>query len=614
MMSRLTRTLLVCSALTAMSLPALAQEAAPASAISKYTPVTNDMVLNPPKEDWLMSRGNLSNQGYSQLDQVNASNVGQLQLAWAYPMSADGEQQTAPLVHDGIMFMSTNQNIVDAIDAKTGDLIWEYRPSLPQLPASWGYQINQARRQKQSIALYNDKVYLTQADAKIVALDAKTGKVVWQVQAFDTSKGYSFTVGPIAVNNKIIAAISGCSISGTAGGCFIGAWDAGDGHELWRFNTIDDPSNPEQEASWKGVPPENRWGGTPWTTGAYDPRTDTTFWGVGMPGPYSQLIRGSGDGDVLYTNNTLALNATTGKRVWNFSHLPGDNWDLDSPFERVLVDNGDQHLLVTVPGKDGIAFGLDRDTGKYLWSKETVYQNVVKSIDANGRVTLNPDVIPKAVGQQVFACPTVSGGKIWMAGAYSPLTKAYYVPVNESCNTVTPSVSEFTPGNAVGSTTFGPRVNPEGIQNSGVVDAFNVADGKDLWRFTQRPHMTSSLLATAGGIVIGGDAGRFLMAFDQKTGKVLWKTRLNAPIGGYPMTYEVDGVQYIAIPTGFSAQGASGAGQFPEIPVPSGSGNSIFVYRLPTQTASAEPAPAAAPAAAAPAAPAATPGSAAANP
>jgi alcohol dehydrogenase (cytochrome c) len=573
--------LLAFTALSALTIPALAQDAT--TAMDKYTPVTNDMMLNPPPGDWLTARRTVDNQGYSPLDQITKDNIGDLELAWAWPMASDGEQEAAPIVHDGIMFLSTNDNIVQALDAKTGDLIWEYRNPHPELPASWGYQLNQARRQKESIALYQDKVILTTADAKLVALDAKTGKVVWQVQVYDSSKGYSYTVGPLVVNDKIITAISGCSIAGTAGGCYITAHDANTGKELWRFNTINDPDNPEQQASWGDVPPENRWGGTPWTTGSYDPKTDTTFWGIGMPGPYSQLIRGSGEGDVLYTNNTLALNATTGKRVWNYSHLPGDNWDLDSPFERVLVDggaDGSQHLLVTVAGKDGIAFGLNRDTGKYLWSKDTVYQNVVKSIDENGKVTLNPDLIPKAIGQQVYTCPTVSGGKLWQAGAYSPLTKAFYVPVAESCNSVTPTVTEFTPGNAVGATTFGPRTLPEGVKNAGVIDAFNVADGSPLWRYDQRPTFTSSLLTTAGGLVIGGDAGRYLLAVDQQSGKVVWKTRLNAPIGGYPMTYEVDGVQYLAIPTGFSAQAASSAGEFPEIAVPSGSGNSIFVYKL----------------------------------
>lgn len=573
--------LLAVTALTALSAPAFAQEAA---AQRSYEPVTNEMILNPPENEWLMWRRTIDNQGYSPLDQVNKENVSDLELAWAWPMAEVGQQEVAPIVHDGIMFLSTNNNIVQALDAVTGELIWEYRHVRPEIPASAGYQNNQARRQKNSIALYDDKVILATVDAKLVALDALTGQIAWETQVYDGSLGYSYTVGPLIVNDKIISAISGCSIAQTAGACWIAAHDANTGEEIWRFNTIDDPNNPEVEASWGGVPPENRWGGTPWATGSYDPETNTTFWGVGMPGPYTELIRGSGEGDVLYTNNTLALDADTGERKWNFSHLPRDNWDLDSPFERVLVDtevDGEaRKLVVSVPGKNGIAFGLDSETGEFLWSKETVYQNVVTGIDPDGTVHINTDLVPTAVGQEVFVCTSVSGGKLWMAGAYSPRTESFYVPLAEACNTMTPTVTEFTAGNAVGAVTFGPRVLPEGVTNAGVIDAFKVADGEALWRHDQRATFTSSLLTTGGGLVIGGDAGRYLKALDDETGDVLWETRLNAPVGGHPMTYEIDGVQYIAIPTGYSAQAGSSASMFPEIPVPSGSGNSLFVYKL----------------------------------
>ena len=582
--------LLAVTALTALGLPVAAQDAAAAGEAARgYTPVTDEMLQDPPPSEWLMWRGTLDNQGYSPLDLVNTENVDQLELAWAWPMAEVGQQEVAPLVHDGMMFLSTNNNIVQALDAQTGDLLWEYRPVLPELPETYGYQLNQARRQKNSVALYEDKVLLTTVDARLIALDAVTGQVVWEKQVFDSSLGYSYTVGPLVANGKIITAISGCSIAGTAGGCYITAHSPEDGTELWRFNTLDDPNNPEQQASWGDVPPENRWGGTPWATGAYDPETNMTYWGIGMPGPYQELIRGSGAGNVLYTNSTLALDADTGELRWYYQHLPRDNWDLDSPFERVLIDqeiNGEmRHLLVTVAGKNGIAFALDRETGEFLWAKETVYQNVVNSIDPDGTVHINEDLIPQGLGQEVLICTSVSGGKLWQAGAYSPLTEAFYVPLAEACNTVSPSQAEFTAGNAVGATRFGPRVLPEGIENAGVIDAFTVAEGADLWRHDQRATLTSSLLTTGGGLVIGGDAGRYVMALDQETGEVLWSQRLNAPIGGFPMSYEIDGEQYIAIPTGYSAQAGSSASMFQEIPVPSGAGNSLFVYKLPSEQA-----------------------------
>ena len=551
-----------------------------------YAPVTNAMVLDPPAEEWLMWRRTLDSQGYSPLDQVNRKNVRNLELAWAWPMAETGQQQTAPLVHDGIMFIATTDDVVQALDAATGDLIWEYRHALSELPVSWGYQRYQARRQKGPIALYQDKVILATADAKLVALDAATGQIAWQVQAFDYTRGYSYTVGPLVVNGKIISGISGCSIAGTAGGCFIAVHDVNTGKELWRFNILDDTQNPDQQSSWGGVPPGNRWGGSSWATGSYDPRTNTIFWGTGNPGPYSELIRGSRDGAVLYTNSTLALDADTGKLKWYYQHLPRDNWDMDSPFERVLldrkIDGKLRHLVVSVAGKNGIAFALDRDTGEFIWARETIVQNVVTTVDKNGTVHINEKLIPGALGDEKFICPSVWGGKSWQAGTYSPLTGLFYVPLAESCNTQAPVRGIFTAGNYVGSITAGPRVFPPGVSEVGVTDAVGIPDGRRKWRHSQRALVSSSLLATGGGLLFGGDAGRHFKAFDQETGRVLWQVRLNAPIAGHPMTYGINGVQYLAVPTGYSAQAGSAASLFPEIPLPSGAGNSLFVFRLRT--------------------------------
>lgn len=240
-------------------------------------------------------------------------------------------------------------------------------------------------------------------------------------------------------------------------------------------------------------------------------------------------------------------------------------------------------MVVSVPGKNGIAFALDRETGKYLWSKETVVQNVVTKIDPDGTVHINNDLVPTAVGQPVHACTSVSGGKLWQAGAYSPLSETFYVPLTEACNDVTPTQSEFTAGNAVGSVKFGPRVLPEGIDKAGLYEALSVnpTQGDHVWQNRQREAPTSSMLATAGGLVFGGDAARYIKAFDDTTGDVLWQQRLNAPIGGSPVTYEIDGEQYLVVPTGYSNSASSISSAFPETPLPNGNGNSIFVYKLP---------------------------------
>ncbi|WP_169194752.1 PQQ-binding-like beta-propeller repeat protein [Devosia sp. MC1541] len=582
MKSNVLKSMLIAStAFVAVASPSFAQ-----NVIEGYEPVTAEMLLNPPAEEWLMWRGNYENHGHSKLDKINKDTVGDLELAWAWPMAVAGIQETAPLIHDGIMFLQTNNAIVEALDAKTGELIWKYTHAAAEIPATWSYQANQARRQKNSIALYGDKVILTTPDAKIVVLNAADGKVAWEKQVLDYNLGYSYTIGPVIADGKIISAISGCSIAGTAGGCYIMAHDVETGDELWRFNTINDPNNPEQQASWGDVPPENRWGGTPWATGAYDAETNTTYWGVGMPGPYAELIRGSGDGDVLYTNSTLAIDASTGELKWYYSHLPRDNWDLDAPFERILVDqevDGVTHkMVVSVPGKIGIAWGLDRDTGKYLWSKETVVQNVVSSIDADGKVNINEDLVFSSVGETHMICTSVSGGKLWQAASYNPDNASFFIPLNEACNTVAPTQTEFTAGNAVGAVKFGPRVLPEGITEAGLVQALTVSPtaGEDKWKVRSRPSITSSVLSTAGGLVFGGDAGRYLKAWDQETGEEVWSQRLNAPIGGYPATYEIDGEQYLVIPTGYSNSASSISSAHPEVSLPTGTGNSIFVYKL----------------------------------
>lgn len=572
-MKHLKSTLVLGLALTAVG---LAQ-----SPFDRYRPVTDQMILKPEPGQWLNWRGTLDLQGYSPLNQINRLTVSRLELAWAVPMPSTGLNEIAPLVHDGIMFIASNDNIVQAYNAVTGDLLWTFRHTFPEMKGR--YHANQAKRQKNSISLYKDRIIMTTVDSKLISLEAKTGKVVWQKQVLDGSKGYSYTAGPFVVDGKIISGISGCSITGTAGGCFIMAHNADTGEELWRVNTLADTSRPEVEASWKGVPQENRWGGTPWTTGSYDPATGLTFWGTGMPIPYTEIIRGSKDGDVLYTNSTLAIDSKTGKISWYYQHLPRDNWDLDHPFERVLVDvpvNGKMtKMMVSIPGKTGIVYALDRNSGKFMWSRETVYQNAVARIDqTTGKVFPNEEIIPKEIGQEVLFCPAFSGGKLWMAVAYSPLTTSLYAPLNETCQTLRPRTQDFLPGEAVGAIQSGPRRLAPGQDKAGAVFSVDVTTGQIKWVYRQRPTISSSILTTGGGLLFVGDSARYLMALDQKTGEVVWKTRLNAPIGGYPMTYMVNGVQYLAVPTGDNTH-ANAAGLFPEIPYVSGS-NSMYVFRV----------------------------------
>ena len=553
--------------------------------VAERAAASNDEVAsNPGPNDWPMWRRTYNSAGYSPLDQINKRNVGNLQLAWAWTQEL-GNQEAAPLVRDGVMYLAQSNNVVHALDARTGNLIWEYRHPLPKLQG--GYVKRQLVRARNSIALYGDRVFLATGDARLVALDARSGKVVWNVAVADYNVGFNYTAGPLVVRGKVIAGISGCTTPDTGGGCFLTAHDAATGKELWRTYSIARPGDPA-DASWNGVPLDQRKGGSLWGTGSYDPELNLVFWGTAPPIPHSELARGTGPGAHLYTNSTLAVDPDTGKIVWHFQHLPGDNWNLDHAFERVLVDvesGGELKRMLLTAGKTSIVWALDRKTGKYLWHTETVYQNVISKIDSGtGEVTLNRDVVPLRLGQDLFVCPSLYGGRIWQASAYSPAVKALFMPLANMCNDYKVVEQPPTPGEDYGRGRFTPRHAPNNNGMVGRVEAIDVTTGKSLWKHERRAIISGGLLATAGGVVIGGDAGRRAFALDAQTGAVLWELPLNSSIGGFPMTYMVEGTQYLAIPTGSSILPQFSAPLTPESIAPAdrqeGRGSILMVFKL----------------------------------
>jgi alcohol dehydrogenase (cytochrome c) len=570
------------SATTLWSFPALAEQ----PAMHRFTPVSDQMAQNPSPNDWLMWRGTYSSWGHSPLDQVNTRNVNQLQLAWAWTQEP-GNQEAAPLVRDGIMYLAQSNNVVHALDATNGTLIWEYRHPLPELKGS--YVKRQLVRARNSIALYDDRVFLATGDARLVALDARTGKVLWNVQVADYNVGFNYTAGPLVVRGKVIAGISGCTTPDTGGGCFLTAHDAKTGKELWRTYTIARDEDPHA-ASWNGVPLQERKGGSLWGTGSYDPELNLIFWGTAPPIPHSELARGTGPGAHLYTNSTLAIDPDIGKIVWHFQHLPGDNWNLDHAFERVLIDvedgNDAKRMLLTA-GKTGIVWAIDRKTGTYLWHRQTVYQNVISNIDPQtGAVTLNREMVPIKLGQKLVACPSLYGGRIWQASAYSPEAGALLMPLANMCNEYTVVEQPPTPGEDYGRGRFVPVHAPDNNGLVGRVEAIDVKTGKSLWKHERRAIISGGLLATAGGLVIGGDGGRRAFALDAHTGTVLWEIPLNSSIGGFPMPYMVNGTQYVAIPNGSSILPQFSAPLTPESISPTdrkqAQGSMLMVFKLPT--------------------------------
>ncbi|MBK8085712.1 MAG: PQQ-binding-like beta-propeller repeat protein [Devosia sp.] len=579
--SKLTAILAVAASLT--SLAGVQASVAQENPIDKLTPVTNEMLLNPPDSDWLMWRRTYDGWGYSPLDQINKTNVKDLKLVWAWGMSPGGRTQETPLVHDGIMFLQNSTTLIQALDAATGDLIWEYKYDLPEGVNPGG---------ERSKAIFGDKLIIATRDAQLIALEAKTGKLVWKNSVANSKFGFSFSSGPIVANGVVVQGTTGCG-GGQPGGCFYTGHDVDTGKELWRVHTIARGDTPEGK-SWNGVPVESRYGGSAWITGAYDPEQNLIFAGVGQPYPWNMEIAGllpkSSDpnvtNDALYTNSTLAIDPNTGELKWYHQYLPTDSLDLDYVYERMLIDlpvNGEVRKTVVTTGKLGIIEALDRTTGEWLWAKETVPQNVVASIDQKtGAKTINQDTIPK-IGETTFNCPADPGGRAWQATAYSPRTKALYLPTVEFCSNTT--VQPLDPGEIYtggGRQTYARVPTPDSDGNIGQVRAVNLDDQSDMWMYRQHPPVTSSTLPTGGGLVFVGSLDRKFMAFDDETGEKLWESgKLSNSLESFPITYSVGGKQYVAI----TANWASGLGRLqsltPEIKLPKDNPATLYVFALP---------------------------------
>ncbi len=534
--------------------------------IQNYAPVTEATLTHPADADWPMYRRNYQGWSYSPLAQITTGNVGTLQLKWMWALNEGGTTEITPIVHDGIMFLSASGNTIEAVNAKTGELLWQNR--LGPSPRSPGP--GSSTEETRSLGLWGNNVYVATPRARLYALDARSGKIVWQTSLVDDKPGIGGNTGGVMViHGKVITGLTECGRKGTPDHCYISAYDAETGKRVWKFLTVALTGQPGGD-SWGGMPDNDREGAETWIAGTYDPELNTTYWGTAQAKPWRRDLRGSGTGATDYANSTLALDPDTGKLKWYYQHAPGESLDLDEVFERVLIDHGDQKTLMTI-GKPGILWKLDRVTGKFLDAKQTVFQNVYSSFDyKKGQPVYRKDIIDQKVDQWLASCPGPEGGHDWPATSYHQPTDTLIVPLSQSCVLML--------GN--GSQIYYEMPGTEG--NMGRLSAYRTADMKPLWSFQQRSPFLTATLSTAGNVAFIGDFDRVFRALDVKTGKTLWQTRLGTTVQGHPVSFSVDGKQYIAVTTGLgggSPELKPGT-MLTEVHRPA-NGQAVFVFGLP---------------------------------
>ena len=523
----------------ASSLDSVTADADAVPLLRDYSSVTDELLQNPPDSDWLVWRRTYDNLGFSNLDQINRDTVAGLKLAWRQPVTP-GNNMPTPLVHDGVMFLYSAGDVVLALDATNGELLWRYRHAGEAVTSH-----------KFGIALHGDKVLVPTSDLHIVALDARSGRVIWD-HAIDTgdNTGYALRSAPTVAGGQVI---QGVAASFVPGGGFIIAIDLETGRQTWRFNTLARPGEPGGN-TWNNIPLAERQGGSVWNTGAYDPELDLVFYGVSPTYNTAPLLYPLGmegvSNDALYTNTTLALRPATGELMWYYQHVANDQFDLDWIFERSIVElevNGAGRKAVVTAGKPALFDALDAATGRYLFSVDSGMQNLFSAIDpVTGEKIPNPAVFPDAEETRTV-CPFYQGGRNWHASSVNSETGMLFVPIFEVCMDTLLDGSGTLLSSGLRADT---RPPPGSDGNFGRLQAIDLKNRALAWQHRTELVPASASLATAGGLVFLGYLDNSLKAFDQASGEILWETELDAVPAAFPITYGVDGKQYLAIVAG----------------------------------------------------------------
>ncbi len=545
--------------------------------LQRYAPVTAERLLAPEDSNVLMVRRTYNGWGYSPLKQITTANVSRLQPVWSFATGNTSGHEATPLVNNGVMFVSTPGNQVLALDAKTGLLLWRYVNTPPP-------DVINLHRTSRGVALYGDKVFFARAEAVLVALDAKTGKEVWSTEVENNRNGYYISMAPLVADGKVIVGTSGGEL-GVRG--FVAAYDPDTGKQLWKVFTIPAPGEPGSE-TW---PTGDQWktgGGSIWVTANYDPAAKLAYFGTGNGGPWMGDQR---PGDNLYTSSTIALDVTTGTIKGHHQYDPNESWDWDEVSPPLLIDyqrSGRAVKGLVNIARDGYMWFLERTDGpiRFVDAQPYVKQNVFRGVDPKtGRADVDPAHKP-GTGKRAEFCPSFWGGKNWPPIAFNPDTRMIYIPANENlCSAITGREVPYSPGSSFVGATTELMIAP-GADHIGEVQAWNVDTGRKVWThtFPTSPNW-GPMLTTAGGLVFsGGTNDRRFRAFDAKTGAVLWEFPTSSGVIGQPSTFTVDGVQYVAVQSGWGVdsramQGRLNTlrpGQYPEVP----EGGTVWVFAV----------------------------------
>ncbi len=501
-------------------------------------PVTYEHLLQAEAapENWLMYAGQYSSQRHSRLTQIDQVNVADLEVKWAYQLRTLADVETSPLVVDGVMYLTQSPSNVIALDAATGRPFWTYEHELPEkVSVCCGLQ-------NRGVAILGDTLFLGTVDARLIALDAKTGTIVWDVQSADPAEGYSKTAAPLVVKDKVISGIAGGEY-GIRG--FLDAYDAETGERVWRFDTIPGAGEPGNE-SWEG----ESWkiGGAPtWVTGSYDPELNLVYWGTGNPGPdWNGEAR---EGDNLYSDSVVALDADTGELQWHFQFTPHDVHDWDATQTPILVDiefDGRLRKLMLWPNRNAFFYVLDRESGEFLRGTPFAKQTWAERIDESGRPIRIPGMLPNAEGVLVF--PSVNGAANWWSTTFSPRTELMYVVTYDGADTYYIGEDEYVPGDLFvggGAERYVPQE-----KYASMVRALDPRTGETVWEYQLQPKTMSGLMSTATGLVFGGSVDGYFYALDAADGDELWRMNIGGRVKAAPITYLAGGEQLVSIAAG----------------------------------------------------------------